>query len=183
MIVCLDRPDSVILWSTSLDERAFQTNARLLDISELGETMLFLAGRLTEGDFTLTKHAGSINSDVPDETSQVNVTLTHSKNKQSITLHLREHADEGEKASLLSKILLNVYKRNEQLSAELNAQRAQSRSNAAAAAGNVTERKSSDSKSHLAKGQERHQMSLINPTVKRRKAATGVNYGEDNDSD
>ena len=181
MIVCLDRPDSVILWSTSLDERAFQTNARLLDISELGETMLFLAGRLNEGDFTLTKHASSINSDVPDETSQVNITLTHSKTKQSITLHLREHADEAEKASLLSKVLLHVYKRNEQLSAELKAQRAQSRSNTAAS--DLTERKSSDSKSHLAKGQERHQMSLINPAVKRRKAATGVSYGEDDDSD
>ena len=179
--MCLDRPDSVILWSTSLDERAFQTNARLLDISELGETMLFLAGRLNEGDFTLTKHTGSTNSDGPDETSQVSVTLTHSKNKQSITLHLRENVDESEKASLLSKVLLHVYKRNEQLSAELKAQRAQSRSNAAPS--DLTERKASDSKGHLAKGQERHQMSLINPTIKRRKAATGVNYGEDDDSD
>jgi hypothetical protein len=190
----LDKPESVTIWSTSLDERAFQLNARLLDITELGETMNFLCERINECDFTLAK-AASTNSDGQYEVSQVNVTFTHPKNKQSITLQLYEHIDEGEKASFLSKILLHVYKRNEQLTAEVKTQqirikelstktqRVQSRLSGGNR--NFSGNKSLDSNNqqgNLNKPPERTQMSLINPTIKRRKAATGVNY-DDEESD
>ncbi|CAF1343264.1 unnamed protein product [Adineta steineri] len=195
VIACLDKLDSVTMWSTSLDERAFQLNARLLDITELGETMIFLSERINEADFTLAK-AASTNSDGQYEVSQVNVTFTHPKNKQSITLQLYEHIDEGEKTLFLSKILLHVFKRNEQLLTEVKtqqlrikelstkAQRVQSRSSGG---GNRTFDgnkllASNNQKGNINKIQERTQMSLINPTVKRRKAATGVNY-DDEDSD
>ncbi len=190
----MDKPESVTIWSTSLDERAFQLNARLLDITELGETMNFLCERINECDFTLAK-AASTNSDGQYEVSQVNVTFTHPKNKQSITLQLYEHIDEGEKVSFLSKILLHVYKRNEQLSAEVKTQqirikelstktqRVQSRLSGGNR--NFAGNKSLDStnpQGNLNKPPERTQMSLINPTIKRRKAATGVNY-DDEESD
>ncbi|CAF0797727.1 unnamed protein product [Adineta ricciae] len=195
LIACLDKPDSVTIWSTSLDERAFQLNARLLDIAELGETMTFLSDRINESDYTLAK-AASTNSDGQYEVSQVNVTFTHPKNKQSITLQLYEHVDESEKASFLSKVLLHVCKRNEQLAAEVKTQqarikelstktqRAQARSNGS---GNRSFNRngsfdSNDSKGNKNQVPERLQMSLINPTLKRRKAATGVNY-DDEDSD
>jgi hypothetical protein len=191
----MDKPESVTIWSTSLDERAFQINARLLDITELGETMTFLCERINESDFTLAK-AASTNSDGQYEVSQVNVTFTHPKNKQSITLQLYEHIDEGEKASFLSKILLHVYKRNEQLSAEVKTQqirikelstktqRVQSRLSGGGNrnfSGNKT-LDSNNQQGNLNKPPERTQMSLINPTIKRRKAATGVNY-DDEESD
>jgi hypothetical protein len=182
------------MWSTSLDERAFQLNARLLDIAELGETMNFLCERLNESDFTLAK-AASTNSDGQYEVSQVNVTFTHPKNKQSITLQLYEHIDENEKCSFLSKILLHVYKRNEQLTSEVKTQqirikelstktqRVQSRlSGGGGINRNFDGNKGLDSKGNLNKQPERTQMSLINPTIKRRKAATGVNY-DDEESD
>ena len=180
------------MWSTSLDERAFQLNARLLDIAELGETMNFLCERLNESDFTLAK-AASTNSDGQYEVSQVNVTFTHPKNKQSITLQLYEHIDENEKCSFLSKILLHVYKRNEQLTSEVKTQqirikelstktqRVQSRLSGGINR-NSDGNKGLDSKGNLNKQPERTQMSLINPTIKRRKAATGVNY-DDEESD
>ncbi|UJR23369.1 hypothetical protein I4U23_026378 [Adineta vaga] len=185
LIACLDKPDSVTIWSTSLDERAFQLNARLLDITELGETMTFLSERINESDFTLAKSA-STNSDDQYEVSQVNVTFTHPKNKQSITLQLYEHIDENEKALFLSKILLHVCKRNEQLTSEVKTQqlrikelstktqRAQSR----LSGGNRSfdGNKSLDSngqKGNINNVSERTQMSLINPTLKRRKAASG----------
>ncbi|CAF3392895.1 unnamed protein product [Rotaria socialis] len=194
LIACLDKPESVTIWSTSLDERSFQLNARLLDISELGETMNFLRERINESDFTLSK-AASTNSDGQYEVSQVNVTFTHPKNKQSITLQLYEHIDEAEKSSFLSKILLHVFKRNEQLTSEVKiqtsrikelsskTQRIQSRSTG----GNRSfdGNKSFDSntqKGNMNKAPESKQMSLINPTIKRRKAATGVNY-DDEESD
>ena len=184
----MDKPESVTIWSTSLDERAFQINARLLDITELGETMTFLCERINESDFTLAK-AASTNSDGQYEVSQVNVTFTHPKNKQSITLQLSEHMNEGEKASFLSKILLHVYKRNELLSAEVKTQqlrikelstKAQSRSNRNFDTNELLD--SNDQKGNLLKAPERTRMSLINPTIKRRKAATGVNY-DDEESD
>ena len=178
-----------------MDERAFQINARLLDITELGETMTFLSDRINESDFTLAK-AATTNSDGQYEVSQVNVTFTHPKNKQSITLQLYEHVDEGEKSSFLSKILLHVYKRYEQLTAEVKTQqvrikelssrapRVQSRSNAGANR-SFTGTKTVDSNTqqgNVNKVPERVQMSLINPAIKRRKAATGVDYDEE-DSD
>ncbi|CAF2424867.1 unnamed protein product [Rotaria sp. Silwood2] len=194
LVACLDKPELVTVWSTSLDERSFQLNARLLDISELGETMNFLCERINESDFTLAK-AASTNSDGQYEVSQVNVTFTHPKNKQSITLQLYEHVDEGEKSSFLSKILLHVYKRNEQLTAEVKtqqlrikelstkAQRAQPRS----IGGNRSfdgnrSMDSNNQKGNMNKPHGNIQMSLINPTVKRRKAPTGVNY-DDEESD
>ncbi len=191
----MDKPESVTIWSTSLDERAFQINARLLDIAELGGTMTFLSDRINESDFTLAK-AASTNSDGQYEVSQVNVTFTHPKNKQSITLQLYEHIDEGEKASFLNKILLHVYKRNEQLTTEVKTQqiqikelssktqRVQSRLSGGvnrSFTGNKT-LDSSNQQGTLNKAPERTQMSLINPTIKRRKAATGVNY-DDEESD
>ena len=184
------------IWSTSLDERAFQINARLLDIAELSETMTFLSDRINEADFTLAK-AASTNSDGQYEVSQTNVTFTHPKNKQSITLQLYEHIDEAEKASFLSKILLHVYKRNEQLAAEVKTQqirikelstktqRAQSRLSGGANR-SFTGNKTLDSNNHqgtLNKPAERAQMSLINPSTKRRKAPTGVTYDDDEESD
>jgi hypothetical protein len=178
----LDKPESVTIWSTLLDERAFQLNARLLDIAELGETMNFLSERLNESDFILAKAP----STDPNEVSQMNVTLTHSKNKQSITLQLNEHVDEGEKASILSKILLHVYKRNEQLSAEVKTQQLRIKE-----LSTKTQHVTHDGtqlfdtnleKGNLIKPQERKRMSLINPSTKRRRAATGVNY-DDDDSD
>ncbi|CAF4548235.1 unnamed protein product [Rotaria sp. Silwood1] len=194
LVACLDKPESVSVWSTSLDERAFQLNARLLDISELGETMNFLCERINESDFTLAK-AASTNSDGQYEVSQVNVTFTHPKNKQSITLQLYEHVDEGEKASFLSKILLHVYKRNEQLTSEVKtqqlrikelstkAQRVQPRSiggNRSFDGSRLVD--SNNQKGNTNKSSGNIQMSLINPTIKRRKAPTGVNY-DDEESD
>ena len=79
----MDKPESVTIWSTTLDERAFRLNARLLDITEPGETMTFLSDRINEADFTLAK-AASTNSDGQYEVSQVNVTFTYPKNKQSM---------------------------------------------------------------------------------------------------
>jgi len=194
LIACLDKPESVTIWSTSLDERAFQLNARLLDIAELGETMNFLSERINESDFTLAK-AASTNSDGQYEVSQVNVTFTHPKNKQSITLQLYEHVDDGEKMSFLSKILLHVYKRNEQLISEVKTQqirikelstkapRVQSRfsGNNRSFNGNKS-LDSNNQQGNINKPPERAQMSLINPTIKRRKAATGVSY-DDEESD
>ena len=183
------------MWSTPLDERAFQLNARLLDISELSETMNFLYERINESDFTLAK-AASTNSDGQYEVSQVNVTFTHPKNKQSITLQLYEHIDEGEKASFLGKILLHVYKRNEQLSTEIKTlqlsmkelstktQRVQSRLSGSHRNSNVNKSfDSSNQKGNMNKPSGSVQMSLINPTTKRRKAATGVSYDDDEESD
>lgn len=160
--------------------------------------MNFLYERINESDFTLAK-AASTNSDGQYEVSQVNVTFTHPKNKQSITLQFYEHIDEGEKASFLSKILLHVYKRNEQLTAEVKSQqtrikelstktqRVQSRfSGGAGGKRNFNGNQSLDSTNQQQgngnKVPERAQMSLINPTIKRRKAATGVNY-DDEESD
>ena len=183
----------VTIWSTSLDERAFQINARLLDIAELGETMTFLCERINEGDFTLAK-AASTNSDGLCEVSQVNVTFTHPKNKQSITLQLYEHIDEGEKASFLSKLLVHVYKRNETLASEVKNQQMRikelstktSRAQSGMSGGNRSfSNKTLDAnsqKDNPMKSQERAQMSLINPSVKRRKAPTGVSY-DDEESD
>jgi hypothetical protein len=157
--------------------------------------MTFLSDRINESDFTLAK-AASTNSDGQYEASQVNATFTHPKNKQSITLQLYEHIDEGEKASFLSKILLHVYKRNEQLTAEVKTQqvrikelsarapRVQSRLSGGANR-SFTGTKTVDSNTqqgNINKAPERKQMSLINPTIKRRKAATGVDYDEE-DSD
>ncbi|CAF0807080.1 unnamed protein product [Rotaria sp. Silwood1] len=194
LIACLDKLESVTIWSTSLDERAFQLNARLLDITELGETMIFLSERINESDFTLAK-APTTNTDGKQEVSQINVTFTHPKNKQSITLQLYENVNDGEKASFLSKIILHVYKRNEQLSAEVKTQqscikelstkteREQSRSSATNRMfdGNKL-LDPNDQKSNITKSQERTKMSLINPTTKRRKAATRITY-DDEDSD
>jgi hypothetical protein len=176
----LDKPESVTIWSTSLDERAFQLNARLLDITELNETMSFLSERINESDFTLSK-ATTANA---NEVSQMNVIFTHPKNKQSITLQLSEHMNEGEKASFLSKILLQVYKRNEKLSTEVQTQqlRIKELSTKTQYDGNKLF-DSNDQKGNLMKVQERTKMSLINPTTKRRKTATGVNYDDDEDSD
>ena len=195
----MDKPESVTIWSTTLDERAFQLNARLLDITELGETMTFLSDRINEADFTLAK-AASTNSDGQYEVSQVNVTFTYPKNKQSITLQLYEHVDEAEKASFLSKILLHVHKRNEQLTAEVKTQqtrikelstktqRVQSRPSGGGGGlnRNMSGPKTSNSNnqsSTLNKVPERAQMSLINPTIKRRKAAMGVSYDDEEESD
>ena len=186
------------IWSTSLDERAFQLNARLLDITELGQTMTFLSDRINEADFTLAK-AASTNSDGQYEVSQVNVTFTHPKNKQSITLQLYEHVDEGEKGSFLSKILLHVHKRNEQLAAEVKTQQVQIKELSTKAprfqsrpsgGGGGMNRNNSGTKTAASNNQsgtlnkvpERAQMSLINPAIKRRKAATGVSY-DDEESD
>lgn len=186
----MDKPDCVTVWSTSLDERAFQLNARLLDIAELSETMTFLSERINEADFTLAK-AASTNSDGQYEVSQVNVTFTHPKNKQSITLQLYEHVDEGEKASFLSKILLNVYKRMEQLTSEVKtqqiqikelstkAQRVQSRYSGGSNRNIANLTMNNNSQSNGNKQPERIQMSLINPTIKRRKQTTGINYDDD----
>jgi hypothetical protein len=179
----LDKPESVTIWSTSLDERAFQLNARLLDITELSETMSFLSERINESDFTLSK-ATTTNT---NEVSQINVIFTHPKNKQSITLQLSEHMNEEEKASFLSKILLQVYKRNEQLSTEVQTQQLRikelsTKTQHVQYDGNKLF-DSNDQKGNLMKAQERTKMSLINPTTKRRKTATGVNYDDDEDSD
>ena len=182
----MDKPESVTVWSTSLDERAFQLNARLLDLTELSETMIFLSERLNESDFTIAK-ATSTSSDVQHEVSQINVTFTHPKNKQSITLQLYEHENEGEKASFLSKILLHVSKRNEELSSEVKTQqiRINELSTKVQRNRNLDGDKLLDSNVHkgnLMKPQERSQMSLINPTTKRRKLATGAIY-DDEDTD
>ena len=157
--------------------------------------MNFLVERINEADFTLSK-AASTNSDGQYEVSQVNITFTHPKNKQSITLQLYEHVDDVEKASFLSKLLLHVYKRNEQLLAEVKTQqlrikelstktqRIQSRSSVHNRSFN--ESKPSDSnnqKGNVSKPSGSIQMSLINPTVKRRKAATGIDYDDDEESD
>ncbi len=182
----MDKSESVTVWSTSLDERAFQLNARLLDLTELGETMIFLSERINESDFTLAKGT-STNSNDQNEVSQVNVTFTHPKNKQSITLQLYEHVDEGEKTSFLSKILLHVYKHNEQLSNEIKTQQLRIKElSTKTQHGQFDSNKLldlSDRKGNMMKPQERTKMSLINPTTKRRKAAKGVNYDDDEDSD
>lgn len=162
------------MWSTSLDERTFQLNARLLDLVELGETMNFLAERLTQSDFTLDKS---------NNKSQLSITFVHSKTKQSITLQLDECLDEQNKTSLLTRILFHVHKRNEQLSNEVKTQQAQIRD--LSTKRTVESSRSSDStreKTNTMKSKDRTQMSLINPSTKRRKAATGVNY-DDDDSD
>lgn len=185
-MACLDKADSVMtIWSTLLDERAFQLNARLLDIAELGETMKFLADRIGESDFTLAKGI-STDSNTRHESSQINVTFVYPKNKQSITLHLEEVADDGEKALLLSKILSQVSKRNEQMSTELKTQQLRikelSTKNQHAHPNDQSLLDTNLSKGNLTKPQERSKMSLINPSTKRRRAATGINYDED-DSD
>ncbi len=181
----MDKLESVTIWSTSLDERAFQLNARLLDIIELSETMIFLSERINESDFTLDKAVSTKTTD-QNEVSQINVTFTHPKNKQSITLQLYEHVNEGEKASFLSKILLHVHKCNEQLSAEVKTQQLRikelSTKTQHAQFDSNKLFDSNDQKGNLMKVQERTRMSLINPTTKRRKAASGINY-DDDDSD
>ena len=166
------------MWSTSLDERVFQTNARLLDFSELGQTMTFLAERIQESDFLLSKATAAA-----ADSFSVNVSFTNPKNKNSVTLELYEQTDDGEKALLLSKILLQVYKRNEELNGEVKRQQGRikeltSKSSHPGDEGTAG-RKSDDSKNSLAKIQERTQRSLINPTVKRRKTAKGVTYDSD----
>ncbi|CAF0733644.1 unnamed protein product [Adineta steineri] len=191
LIAYLDKSESVILWSTSLDERTFQLNARLLDIAELGETMIFLSERLNESDFTFA-NAISTNTQNQNEVLPLNITFTHPKTKHSITLQLDEQIDEREKSSYLSKILLHVYKCNEQLSAEVKTQqlRIKELTNKTQYGQLDSNRNSNDNKLHdindqknnLIKSQERIQRSLINPTAKRRKKATGVNY-DDEDSD
>lgn len=173
------------IWSTSLDERAFQLNARLLDIKELNVLMTFLSERINESDFTLTKDVSTTTDQ--NQISQINVTFTYLKNKQSITLQLYEHTDEKEKASFLSKILLHVYKTNEQLSTEVKTQQLRikelsTKTTYGQSDSNNKLFDSNDQKSHLNKTQERTKMSLINPSTKRRKRATGVNY-DDDDSD
>ncbi len=180
----MDKPNSVTVWSTLLDERAFQLNARLLDITELGETMIFLSERLNESDFILAK-AISTNASNPNDVSQLNITFTHSKNKQSITLKLDENVNEGENASILSKILLQVYKRNEQLSAEVKTQQLRIKE-LSTKSQHVTHDSAQLLDTNLGKTiptkvQERTRMSLINPSAKRRKAATGVTYDDDSD--
>lgn len=167
------------LWSTCLDERAFQLNARLLDFTGLTETMTFICQCINQSDFSLTKDQNQV--------SQINVTFTNSKNKQSITLHLIEHTDESEKALFLSRILSNVYKRNEQLTNEIQTQQIQIKqlSTRGHSGTNSTTQLfdgNSSKSTNVTKSQERSKMSIINPTAKRRKAATGINYGED-DSD
>lgn len=185
-MVCLDKVEAVTVWSTLLDERAFQLNARLLDIAELSATMVFLAERINESDFTLAK-ATSVNPSGRNEISQMNATFSHPKNKQSITLHLDELVDDGEKASVLSKILFQVHKRNEQLSAEVKAQQSRikelSTKTQHTQPGDQQMFDTNLSKGYLTKPQERTRMSLINPSAKRRRAATGVNYDDDDDSD
>jgi hypothetical protein len=181
----LDKPESVTIWSISLDERAFQLNARLLDITELSEAIIFLSERINESDFTITKAVSTNNND-QNKISQINITFTHPKNKQSITLQLYENINEGEKASFLSKILLHVYKRNEQLSAEVKTQQLRIKELSTKTQHiQIDSNKlydGNDQKSTMTKPQERTKMSLINPTTKRRKKATGVNY-DDDDSD
>ena len=181
----MDKADSVTIWSTLLDERAFQLNGRLLDLVELSETMKFLAERINESDFTLAKVA-STNSSNRNELSQMNVTFIHPKNKQSITLQLVELADDSEKTFVLSKILFQVSKRNEQLSAELKSQQIRMKELSSKSQHVRPEDPSmldtNLTKGNLTKPQERAKMSLINPSAKRRRAATGVNYDEE-DSD
>ena len=155
--------------------------------------MLFLAERINEGDFSMAK-AASTSSDGQYETSQVNVTFTHPKNKQSITLQLYEHTDEAEKLLFLSKVLLQVCKRNDALNGEVKIQQAKikelssktQRTPTKSSFGNRsfhgTGNGNGNQKTDSSKVPERLQMSLINPAVKRRKTATGVSY-DDEESD
>ena len=175
----MNRTDAVTLWSTCLDERALQLNARLLDFTGLSETMTFLCQCITQSDVLLTKDQ--------NQTSQINATFTNSKNKQSITLHLIEHADENETALFLNRILFHVYQRNEQLTNDIQTQqvRIKELSTKSQSIENNTNQlfDGNNSKStNLTKPQERSKMSIVNPTAKRRKAPTGIIYGED-DSD
>ncbi|CAF3279934.1 unnamed protein product [Rotaria socialis] len=195
LVACLDKLGSVTLWSTTLDERAFQLNARLLDLTELGETMTFLAERLNESDFTLVK-AASTKIVGEHNVSQINATFIHSKTKQSITLQLYENMNDAEKAAFLSRLFLHAYKRNEQLSTDIKTQQLRIKElstknereqSCSTGTGGVFDSNqlfnSNNQKIDLIKSQERTKMSLINPTAKRRKKATGISYGDDDDSD
>ena len=136
--------------------------------------MNFLAERLTQSDFTLSKS---------DNKSQLAVTFVHSKTKQSITLQLNECLDEQNKASFLTRILFHVHKRNEQLSNEVKTQQAQIRDLSTKRTFESSKLfDSTREKTSAMKSKDRTQMSLINPSTKRRKAATSVSYGDD-DSD
>ena len=161
-------------------------------MKELEETMIFLSERINDSDFTLAK-ATSTDSDCRCDVSQINATFTYPKNKQSITIQLNELVNEGEKASFLSKILLRVYQRNEQLLADVKTQQLRmkellTRSERAQTDSSSVNRifdgskllDPNDSKANVTKLQDRAKMSLINPTKKRRKAVTGVNYDDDN---
>lgn len=171
----------MIVWSTSLDERAFQTNARLLDINELGETMIFLSERINESDFVLAK--ATVNKrDGQDDAPLLNVTFTNPKNKQSITFSLALLHDEQEKALLLSRILSHVYSLNQQLANDVKIQQLKIKELSTKSHPSTTVDQHMDSRDVGAKSPVRAGMSLINPTAKRRKKATGVNYGDD-DSD
>ena len=186
LVACLEKPDSVTLWSTSLDERALQTNARLLDISELGETMIFLSERINASDFTLAK-ATVHKRDGQDDAPLLNLTFTNPKNKQSITLSLSQLHDEQEKALLLSRILSHVYSLNEQLVSDVKIQQLKikelsTKTSRPPSHSSATVDQDIDLGDAGAKSRERARMSLINPTAKRRKKATGVSYGDD-DSD
>lgn len=164
------------IWSTNLDERVFQTNVRLLDFNELGQTMNFLAERIQQSDFVLNRNG-------TNDSFSVNVSFTNPKNQNSITVELHEEIDEREKTISLSQILHQLYKRNEELNGEVKRQqlRIKELTNKSTDDGTST-RKSDESKNNLTKIQERTQRSLINPTVKRRKTVKGVTYDSD-DSD
>jgi hypothetical protein len=188
----LEKSDSVLAWSVALNERAFQTNAHLLDIAEFSQAMRFLFERVKTSDFTLTS-SGQIHNEKRTELSPIHVTFTNSTNKHSITLELKEHSDERDKAFLLSRILSHVYRCNEQLSVDVRTKQlrieelsSQSlRSNNIHTMNRTTAGQSSSnsyaSSNHPNKVQERTSKSLINPTIKRRKPATGVNYDDDDD--
>jgi hypothetical protein len=169
----------------SIDERTLLSYARLLEMNEFGDFMSFLSGHITNGEFTANRLTTTEN------TSQINVTFTNAKKKRSVTLNLHEQTDSTETLLVFSKLLFQLYTCNSQLHADLRTSRKRVEELSSKRSGALinpaeqhsTTAPSSQTKVENSKALERVKMSLINPVVKRRRAATGVTYGEENDSD
>ncbi|CAF0782011.1 unnamed protein product [Didymodactylos carnosus] len=167
------------LWMVNLDEKQLELYRHLLNIEKLQDFLTFLHQKLQLKEFDLLKSSAD---------SEINLVFTNlaTSKKETVTITLDELSDDIEKLHYTTKLLFYLYKQTEHLSVECKT--LQQRVSQLVQAKQI-ERGDGDGqgklyesnyhKSTLLKPEQRANMSIINPTSKKRKPAKGVNFGDD----